>query len=108
MADSERLTADALVVGSGAGGGPVAAVLAESGRRVVVVEAGPRLEAGDFTGDEAEMTARLWKVAPTADTLMTLYAGACVGGSTVINDALCFRPPPEVLSDWRTAYGLGG
>jgi choline dehydrogenase-like flavoprotein len=86
----------------------VAAVLAETGRRVVVFEAGPRLEAGDFTGDEAEMTARLWRVAPTADTRMTLYAGACVGGSTVINDALCFRPPPEVLSEWRTTYGLSG
>ena len=105
---AERLAADAVVVGSGAGGAPVAAVLAESGRRVVLLEAGPRLEAGDFTGDEGEMTARLWKVAATTDAGMSLYAGACVGGSTVINDALCFRPPPEVLSDWRTAYGLGG
>ena len=104
--DAERLVADAVVVGSGAGGGPVAAVLAESGRRVVVVEAGPRLEAGDFTGDEAEMTARLWKLAATTDVAMSLYAGACVGGSTVINDALCFRPPPEVLAQWRTAHGL--
>jgi choline dehydrogenase-like flavoprotein len=76
MSDAERLRADAVVIGSGAGGGPVAAVLAESGRRVVVLEAGPRLEAGDFTGDEGEMTARLWRVAPTADTTMTLYAGA--------------------------------
>jgi len=81
-------------------------LLAESGRRVIVVEAGPRLEAGDFTGDEGEMTARLWKVAATTDATMSLYAGACVGGSTVINDALCFRPPPEVLAEWRTAYGL--
>jgi choline dehydrogenase-like flavoprotein len=83
-------------------------VLAESGRRVVVVEAGPRVEATDFTGDEGEMTARLWKVAATSDAMMSLYAGACVGGSTVINDALCFRPPPEVLAEWRAAYGLTG
>ncbi|MGH7894120.1 MAG: GMC family oxidoreductase N-terminal domain-containing protein, partial [Candidatus Binatia bacterium] len=108
MREPERLVADAVVIGSGAGGGPVAAVLAESGRRVVVVEAGPRLEAGDFTGDEGEMTARLWKVAATTDTTMSLYAGACVGGSTVINDALCFRPPPEVLAEWRDAHGLTG
>src|SRR5215470_3495818 len=70
-----RLVADAVVVGSGAGG---------------------------------EMTARLWKIAPTADAVMSLYAGACVGGSTVINDALCFRPPAEVLAEWRDAYGLRG
>ena len=108
MGDTERLTADAVVVGSGAGGAPVAAVLAESGRRVIVLEAGPRLGAGDFTGDEGEMTARLWKVAATADTTQSLYAGSCVGGSTVINDALCFRPPPEVLEEWRTVHGLAG
>jgi choline dehydrogenase-like flavoprotein len=108
MGDAGRLSADAVVVGSGAGGGPVAATLAEAGRRVLVVEAGPRLEAGDFTGDEAEMTARLWRVAATADTTLSLYAGVCVGGSTVINDALCFRPPAEVTAEWRTAHGLGG
>jgi choline dehydrogenase-like flavoprotein len=108
MSAAERMSADAVVVGSGAGGGPLAAVLAESGRRVLVVEAGPRLESGDFTGDEAEMTARLWRVAATVDTAMSLYAGACVGGSTVINDALCFRPPPEVTAAWRTAFGLAG
>jgi len=105
-ADAERLAADVVVVGSGAGGAPVAAVLAESGRRVVLLEAGPRLEAGDFTGDEGEMTARLWKLTASADAAMTFCAGACVGGSTVINDALCFRPAPEVLEEWRTAYGL--
>jgi choline dehydrogenase-like flavoprotein len=107
-ARAERLRADAVVVGSGAGGGPVAAVLAESGRRVVVLEAGLRLASADFTGDEGEMTARLWKLATTADATMSLYAGACVGGSTVINDALCFRPAPEVLAEWRVTHGLGG
>ena len=108
LGDAQRLTADAVVIGSGAGGAPVAAVLAETGRRVIVVEAGPRLESADFTGDESEMTARLWKIASTADTTQSLYAGACVGGSTVINDALCFRPPPEVLEEWRTVHGLTG
>jgi choline dehydrogenase-like flavoprotein len=38
--------------------------------------------------------------------MMTLYGGRCVGGSTVINDALCFRPPPEVLAAWRDELGL--
>jgi choline dehydrogenase-like flavoprotein len=108
VGDVERLATDAVVVGSGAGGAPVAAVLAESGRKVVVVEAGPRLEAKDFTGDEGEMTARLWSVSATADATMSLYGGRCVGGSTVINDALCFRPPPEVLALWRAEFGLAG
>jgi choline dehydrogenase-like flavoprotein len=101
------MIADAIVIGTGAGGGPAAAVLAEAGMRVVVLEAGPRLGAGDFTGDEAEMTARLWKLG-MAGTSLALYAGACVGGSTVINDALCFRTPPEILAHWRDDHGLSG
>ncbi len=99
--------ADAIVVGTGAGGGPAAALLAEAGLRVLVLEAGPRLASGDFTGDEAEMTARLWKFA-MAGTSLALYAGACVGGSTVVNDALCFRTPPEILAHWRDDHGLPG
>jgi choline dehydrogenase-like flavoprotein len=105
---AEHLTADAVVVGTGAGGGPVAAILAEAGLDVVVLEAGPRLETDDFTGDEAAMTERLYGMALAAGSGLAVYAGRCVGGSTVINDALCFRPPPEILASWRDEYGLTG
>ncbi len=104
---TDTLRADAVVVGTGAGGGPTAALLAEAGMRVVVLEAGSRYGAGDFTGDEGEMTARLWKLGMAGNSL-ALYAGACVGGSTVINDALCFRTPPEILAHWRDDHGLSG
>src|SRR5262245_48131575 len=107
-ADSERTSADVIVVGSGAGGAPVAAVLAEAGFDVLVLEAGPRVETHEFNGDEAEMTAKLWKLGVAVDSGLSLYAGACVGGSTVINDALCFRTPPEVLERWRREHGLRG
>jgi choline dehydrogenase-like flavoprotein len=50
------------VIGTGAGGGPVAAVLAERGLRVVVLEAGPYVRTGEMTGDEGEMTARLYRM----------------------------------------------
>lgn len=100
------LQADAVVVGTGAGGGPAAAVLAEAGLDVLVLEAGPRLEAADFEDDEWTMRPRLGRVTGTGDALQSFYAGACVGGSTVVNDALCWRPPPEVLAKWRNEYGL--
>jgi choline dehydrogenase-like flavoprotein len=108
MPQPRRLGADAIVVGSGAGGAPVAALLAEAGFDVVVLEAGPRVETREFSGDEGEMTAKLWKMGFAADSGLSLYAGACVGGSTVINDALCFRTPPEVLERWRRDHGLTG
>jgi choline dehydrogenase-like flavoprotein len=43
---------DVCVIGSGAGGAPVAAALAEAGYRVVVLEKGPRYERRDFLRDE--------------------------------------------------------
>src|SRR5438552_1009410 len=38
--DSEQSTFDYIIVGSGAGGGPLAARLAEAGKKVLVIEAG--------------------------------------------------------------------
>jgi len=105
---SERLRADAVIIGSGAGGAPVALALAEAGLEVVVLEAGERLATRDFASDEGVLTARLMTAATVPDGGLEVYAGACVGGSTVVNDALCWRPPPEVLASWRDEHGLGG
>ncbi|MGH0034711.1 MAG: GMC family oxidoreductase N-terminal domain-containing protein [Myxococcota bacterium] len=104
----QALRAEVVVIGSGAGGAPVAARLAEAGRDVVLVEAGPHLTSRDFTGVEGEMVPRLMTARVVAASGMELYAGRCVGGSTVVNDALCWRTPPEVLARWRRDHGLSG
>jgi len=43
---------DAVIVGSGAGGGAVAWRLAMAGKRVLVLEKGPWFTEADFTKDE--------------------------------------------------------
>src|SRR5215468_6725237 len=53
------------------------------------------------------MRRRLWRLG-LAGRGLSLYAGGCVGGSTVINDALCFRPPPLLLQAWSDYEGLPG
>ncbi len=99
----------AIVIGSGAGGAPAAAALAETwGDGVALLEAGPRLGAGDFTQIERDMVPALYAgsgLQATADGSVSVLQGRVVGGSTVINDALCFRPPEEIVERW-SAYGV--
>src|SRR5262245_24376026 len=106
MPDRGRLAADAVVIGTGAGGGPAAAVLAEAGLEVLVLEAGPRIPSSAFRPDEAWSRTKLGRIAASADGLQSFYAGACVGGSTVVNDALCWPTPADVLDAWRREHEL--
>jgi choline dehydrogenase-like flavoprotein len=103
------LEADACVVGSGAGGGVVAAALAESGLRVVVLEAGGHFDQPDF--DQLEMTAMgsLFYRGGLASSVegVALLAGSCLGGGTTVNWTNCVRPPARVRDDWAAA-GLEG
>jgi long-chain-alcohol oxidase len=76
-----------VVVGSGAGGGPVAGVLTEAGLDVVVVETGGYYDDADFDGSELTALTGFYAGAPAAskDESIGLVAGSCLGGGTVVN-----------------------
>ena len=110
VADAQ-LTADAVVIGSGAGGSVVAAELAAAGKDVVVLEMGEYLNEADFTGNEAEMTPRLFLgrgLLTTSDLGITVLAGSCLGGGTVVNWSDSLRTPDDVLDEWEQRHGLEG
>jgi choline dehydrogenase-like flavoprotein len=87
------------VVGSGAGGSVVAYHLAAAGRQVTVLERGPWVNPRDVTHEEPAMIARLYKdggAQTNNEADMFLLQGNCVGGSTVLTNAVCFRMPEDV------------
>jgi choline dehydrogenase-like flavoprotein len=99
------LDCDVCVVGSGAGGGTAAGVLAAAGLDVVVLEAGP---APAFSGEELDSLRRLYlegAAAATEDQGVDLLAGRCLGGGTTVNWTTSLRTPDDVRAEWA-AHGV--
>ncbi len=97
-----------MIVGSGAGGGAAAGVLAGAGLDVIVVEAGDYYDDQDFDGSELGAITRFYTGAPTAshDQSVSLIAGSCLGGGTVVNYTTSFRTPDDVRAEWAS-HGVG-
>ncbi len=105
------ITADAIVIGSGAGGAVAAARLAEAGKCVVILESGEFVPSDEFTELDAPMTQRLYAergLRATDDLAVSMVQGATVGGSTTVNWMIMLRTPAHVLSEWATRFGLEG
>ncbi len=107
---------DVCVIGSGAGGGPVAYELALKGYSVLVLEKGPWLREGDFYKDELACCLRGayksdqreeprvveledeenggWKAQPTPDSGWDFWVGNCVGGASNFMSGFFHRLKP--------------
>ena len=106
---------DLCVIGSGAGGGPVAYTLAKAGHSVLVLEKGPWFHADDFYKDELACCRRSvytpelkyeqhviedadgdggWKATPTAESGRDFWNGNCVGGSSNFMSGFFHRMKP--------------
>lgn len=98
---------DVVIIGSGAGGGTVAAELAglcREGKKVVVFEKGARIRDEEFTGRELDMADALYEDGGgflTAQGTMTLAFGRAYGGSTVVYTGTTMAPPQRVIHDWQ-------
>jgi choline dehydrogenase-like flavoprotein len=109
LAGSRAERADACVIGSGAGGAVVAALLAEGGRDVVLLEQGAHHARADFDQREDSMLPRLFEDAAmrtSDDGAVAILSGRGLGGSTVHNLCYSFRAPPPVLEVWEREHGV--
>ncbi len=109
--DPILLDADVIVVGSGAGGGVMAAELAAAGRSVLVLEAGPWVSEATMPRTELDAFSRLYLnhgLLSTWDGSVSLLAGSGVGGGTLINWMTCIDIPDPVRTEWARDHGLDG
>lgn len=112
VAAGSSLEADACIVGSGAGGAPAAALLAEAGWKVIVLEEGPAVSRKDFDGSPIHRIGRYYRYNGIYFTLgkpmvQISFAGS-VGGTTVFNSGSCFPPPDRTLEKWSKGLQLPG
>lgn len=105
-----RHEAEVVIIGSGAGGAPVAKELAEAGYRVVVIEEGAWFRREDFDFRSSHALMRLYRDASQTVTLglpvVVLPQGMTVGGTTTVNSGTCLRIPRHVLKRWHLEHGL--
>jgi choline dehydrogenase-like flavoprotein len=107
-----RYVTDVVVVGSGAGGAPAAAMLRDAGFDVMLIEEGGLHRTETFRTDPISSLQRLYRDAGTSSIMgrpPILFAeGRCVGGSTTINGGMSWSTPERVLQQWSEDFHLEG
>ncbi|HIG72198.1 MAG TPA: GMC family oxidoreductase [Myxococcales bacterium] len=104
-----ELEADAVVVGSGPCGAVVAHSLAEAGHSVVLLEEGPPFTPRDFEFEGSLSMARTLReggLRSTSGTILPTMQAIALGGGSLVNSAICVRPPEFVFEEWSNRFDL--
>ncbi|KAJ3109909.1 hypothetical protein HK100_003226, partial [Physocladia obscura] len=104
-----QLTVDAVIIGSGAGGGVVAAELAKAGLKVIVLEKGKYYAPTDLSHEERESFGSLYEnqgVLQSENGSILILAGSTFGGGTYVNWSASLRPPQSLRDEWGTRHKL--
>lgn len=100
---------DLIVVGSGPSGGRIAAHFVKAGAKVLLLEAGPFFRAKDFPKPEIASSAQMFwggGAELSTDARLGFLRAKCVGGTSVVNQALLDRFDDYVWQEWRSISGI--
>lgn len=104
------MRAEHLIIGSGAGGALTAALLAESGHEVLVLEEGSWIDADMVEPFSLDQMARQCRDGGLTGALgrppVGYVEGCCAGGSTEVNAGLYRLASEETLARWSADYGV--
>lgn len=98
-----------VIIGSGPGASVMAKGLAERNVPVLMIERGEHTDPSEFNEDEIDMVSRLYAdgaLQLAADFRFQVIQGSAVGGSSVVNNAVCFDTPDAVLDRWNDRNGI--
>jgi len=102
---------DIIIVGSGVGGGTAADYLTRKNPdlTIAIIEAGPFITKEFFNQKEIDMTALYFNRGAVFSKNLEIgvAAGKTLGGSSAVYTGVSFRPPADVMENWRKSYGLG-
>jgi choline dehydrogenase-like flavoprotein len=106
--DAGMVRARVCIIGSGVGGAMAAAVLAEAGHDVVVLEEGGYYTAADFGEDETHALRTLYAdggLRSTHALNVSILQGRCAGGGSTVNWMVMLRTPEWVIEEWQRHHG---
>ncbi|KAG1474651.1 hypothetical protein G6F56_000232 [Rhizopus delemar] len=94
---------DAIVIGSGAGGGVVASKLAQAGKSVLVIEKGKYYSEEEFVNKEYDGFVNLYEqggFSPTLSGSVSILTGSVFGGGTTVNWSASLKLQHFAREEW--------
>ncbi|KAI3660705.1 hypothetical protein MP638_001145 [Amoeboaphelidium occidentale] len=104
-----HLNYDAVVIGSGCGGGVAASFLAKAGHKVLVCEKSGFYRQENITLEEKDSLEKMYLnggFLPTEDGSVAILAGSCIGGGSTVNWSASLKPPQYLRKEWADDLGL--